>query len=75
MVGSGCGGLLIHMTWSVLFLVWVVLALAVQLVTVSESQSVLFLISFHIRKGNVPCGLDCPAGLRRQPIAQRHTEA
>lgn len=35
MLGSGCAGLILHTLYSVLFMVWLVLALAVQLVTVS----------------------------------------
>lgn len=35
MLGSGCAGLILHTLYSVLFLVWLVLASAVQLATVS----------------------------------------
>lgn len=35
MVGSGCWGLLVHVVWSVLFLAWLLVAIAVQLATVS----------------------------------------
>lgn len=36
MVGGGCGGLIVHVVWSVLFLVWLLVAVAVQLATVSR---------------------------------------
>lgn len=35
MLGSGCGGLILHTIKSALFLIWLLLALVVQLVTVS----------------------------------------
>lgn len=37
MVGSGCAGLVGHVVWSVLFLAWLLVAVAVQLVTVRVS--------------------------------------
>ena len=39
MVGSGWGGFILHVVCSVLFLIWLVLALVVQLVTVRCRKS------------------------------------
>lgn len=38
LVGSGCWGLLVHVVWSMLFLLWLLLAIVVQVVTVRPSS-------------------------------------